>query len=640
MALSLGPGGSGEPAARLAARRVEREGSVLVRNATLTCPDLTLGAGTVSCADGRLGIESAEGDIRTAQLVLSGARGRDGGSASLATSSDVPAAWLTPVFRALDPSTATAAGRATLAAGLVIRADATTLAGTLRFEGLSLSGRNVAEDATGRIRFDVTQTPGGAASGAVDARLDAGALYLEPGIEAGGIAPGFLIEADSAGAPVRLGGIFELTGDVLQVDGIEIFHPGTLDCAGGARFTLPPAARAVAARLGGALPAQFRMACDTPDVASLYRTYLQPLLYATPLADLDLTGGTGFDLELARDRLVTGHFRFDDFFLADLEGRFAVSSLNGDIAIEGAPRPRASGITFEGAEIRGIPIGAGAIGFVSSNGEMTTTEVADVPVLDGMFHVDALRIASPGRADATVTIAGRLSPVSLPKLCNVFGWPPFGGVAAMRIPELTYTRRAVTLDGVIDASVFDGRVAVRDLELDDLFGRVPRLTANVQAEALDLAQLTGALAFGNIEGHVDGRLDGLVLEAWKPARFDASIRSTANDPTRHRISRRAVDDIGQLGSGAATPLSSGWLRFIPSYSYGRIGVGCRFRRGFCWLSGLEGVDDRDEFTILSPGGLLPPWIQIRGQGRLIAWETLRAGFRRIGEGGVQVSLSD
>jgi len=646
---TLAPAEGGQGRLRLSVSRVDRGATLVARDVALICEDFTLEAGALACAAARLTGTGPTGEPYDAVFVtrVSAGSGLGVETLQIATREPVPAAWIGPVFSRFDPSIDVTSGTIALSASAALRPPARTLAGSVDFDDLSFSGRNVAEAASGRVKFDAT-FGAGPAHAVVDTRLESGALYVEPGIRAGGIAPGFLIEADPERGPVRLAAVADLVPDTrtLAVREIEILHPGTLDCAGGARLRLPaatdaaPGLPALATRLSGARPETFTLACDAPDVAALYATYLQPVSYATALADLKLAGAAAFDLELATDRLVTGNFTFDGFHLADRAGRFGISDLSGDFAIQGGAEPRTSALTWASADILGLPIGAGEIAFVSASGAMATTRVADIPILSGTFHVDEFRIAEPGRENAKVTIAGRLSPVPLADLTEVFGWPPLGGVAAVRIPSLTYTRRAVTLDGVIDASVFDGRVAVRDLALDDLFGRVPRLTADVTAEALDLAQLTGALSFGNIEGHIDGELTGLVLESWRPVRFDAAIRSSPSDPTRRRISRRAVDDIGQLGAGAASPLSSGWLRFIPSYSYGEIGVGCRFRHGYCWLSGLEGAEHPGAFTILSPGGWLPPWIEIRGDGRLIAWETLRAGFERIGQGDVQVSLSE
>ncbi|NNM01646.1 MAG: hypothetical protein HKO62_12910, partial [Gammaproteobacteria bacterium] len=132
------------------------------------------------------------------------------------------------------------------------------------------------------------------------------------------------------------------------------------------------------------------------------------------------------------------------------------------------------------------------------------------------------------------------------------------------------------------------------------------------------------------------------MAAWQPVSFDAWVATPDDDPIRHRISRKAVDNLSRIGSGAAGALSSGWLRFMPEYSYGEIGLRCRLENGFCQLSGVDGGsagDDGagdDSFFILTPGGILPPWIGVKGTGRLIGWNALLDGIDQISSGQVKV----
>ena len=55
------------------------------------------------------------------------------------------------------------------------------------------------------------------------------------------------------------------------------------------------------------------------------------------------------------------------------------------------------------------------------------------------------------------------------------------------------------------------------------------------------------------------------------------------------------------------------------------------------MSGVEDAGDNG-FFVLTRGGLLPPWINILGQGRLISWQTLLDGIKQISTGEVAVEL--
>ena len=64
-----------------------------------------------------------------------------------------------------------------------------------------------------------------------------------------------------------------------------------------------------------------------------------------------------------------------------------------------------------------------------------------------------------------VRFDAEVRPISVALLSRAFGWPEFQGTLAGRIPGLQLRQGVVTLDGNLDAEVFDGRVAVRGLSL-------------------------------------------------------------------------------------------------------------------------------------------------------------------------------
>ncbi len=100
-----------------------------------------------------------------------------------------------------------------------------------------------------------------------------------------------------------------------------------------------------------------------------------------------------------------------------------------------------------------------------------------------------------------------------------------------------------------------------------------------------------------------------------------------NDNSRHRISQQAVENLGYLGGGSVNALSSGFLRIFKDYSYGLLGISCRLINGVCELGGVR--DTENGFILVSRGGLLPPWIEVRGTGHSIAWPVLIEGLKTI-----------
>ena len=501
------------------------------------------------------------------------------------------------------------------------------------FSDVSFDGASVAENASGRMRIGAIIEPD-ATRVEFATNLDSGALYVEPGFEVNANRPGFLLEVPTGDEPISVSGVVSLENErsLLHIEQLVLDHPDVIDCVGGSEVVRGKLIEVLGVEVG----------CTVANTRALYETYLRPMLYGTALDELDLAGGLEFDMDIEQGELLAGSFRFFDFHIDDLKQRFGISGLDGEVAINLAEAPRYSGITWQNGHVFELPFAAGVIDFVSQRGILRTTRVDDIQVLDGAFTIDTFEIERPGKADARVAVAGQLTPITLSELAAVLGWPPLGGQISGTIPTLTYTRRAITLDGSVDVSIFDGSITVDEFSIDDLFGVVPHLYANVHVDDLDLAQLTEAASFGNIEGRLSGYISDIRLEQWKPESFDAFFASPSERRGRRRISQKAVDNLGQIGAGAVSPLSSGWLSFIPSYSYGEIGLGCRLRNGHCLLSGIEGVggDEAGGFTLLSPGGLLPPWIEIKGAGRIIGWESLLDGFAQITQGEVAVSVGE
>jgi len=126
----------------------------------------------------------------------------------------------------------------------------------------------------------------------------------------------------------------------------------------------------------------------------------------------------------------------------------------------------------------------------------------------------------------------------------------------------------------------------------------------------------------------------LRLENWQPDYFEAKFATLDNDDKPHRISQKALENLNELGGGLGGTLSRGFLRFLPSYSYGRLGIGCKLNNGICELSGVE--DNGDSFSILTKGGLLPPWVEVKGSGRAIKWDDLINGLKQIAAGKVAI----
>ena len=320
---------------------------------------------------------------------------------------------------------------------------------------------------------------------------------------------------------------------------------------------------------------------------------------------------------------------FDDVHIDDEDQRFSLSALSGQMELTSDVQSVASQLTWEGASIYRIDLGGGKVGFSSQEGQITLTDWTDVAVLDGALRIDSFSIEGLATLDAAVTIGGELTPISLSTLTQALGWPLMNGKVFGSIPRISYRDGSLKLTGDLSVGVFDGTIIVRNLQVEGLFGLIPRLYVDVDVERIDLEQLTSTFSFGRISGRLGGHIHKLELDAWQPVYFEAAFATPETDDAPHRISQQAVNNLGVLGGGGAA-LSGGLLSFFKEYSYDRLGISCRLYNGFCELGGV--AETADGFYLLTAGGLRPPWINVKGAGRSIGWQTLMAGLRRIARG--------
>jgi hypothetical protein len=260
--------------------------------------------------------------------------------------------------------------------------------------------------------------------------------------------------------------------------------------------------------------------------------------------------------------------------------------------------------------------------FNGSARQFRLLQATRIPLLDGALALDSLRVRNAGLPSVAFMVDATLEPIDVKQLCRTFGWPEFGGRVGGTISKLRMREGVVTLGTTLSAQVFDGSVTFSDLLLQQPFGKWPRFSANVAFENLDLELMTGAFSFGRITGLLSGRVDGLRLFNWAPVAFDARLYTPPGDRSRHRISQRAVENIGSIGGGGAgvtAALSSGFLRFFEDFNYERLGLSCRLETNVCAMDGVAPAPNGGYYLVKGKG---LPRIDVIGSSRRVDWPRL------------------
>jgi hypothetical protein len=394
-------------------------------------------------------------------------------------------------------------------------------------------------------------------------------------------------------------------------------HPGSVQLQGDGHFNL--AADAPLQTLQIEIP--------QADFPSLYDTYLRPWLYDSMLADLDTAGQISGTLRWDKGKL--SHVALDPLKLSvdDREGRFALHAVDGRIRWNDTTMPVRSELAWASGSLFQVALGASRVAFDASRDSLQLPQAVEMPVLDGVLAIDDFQLEFGEDKPLRWQVNGLLEPVSLSQLSLALGWPELAGKLSGVIPNVRYDDGTLKVGGILLIRVFEGQVTLRNLLLEQPFGLVPRLRVDARADNIDLETLTRTFSFGRIEGRLNGRIDGLDMESWRPVAFDAEFATPEDDSSRHRISQKAVDNISSIGGGGVGgAVSRSFLRFFEDFPYDRLGIRCRLANGICDMGGVAPAANG---YYLVKGRLIPPRLDVIGYADRVDWDTLIAQIMAV-----------
>ncbi|NKB38851.1 MAG: hypothetical protein GKR93_17095 [Gammaproteobacteria bacterium] len=453
---------------------------------------------------------------------------------------------------------------------------------------------------------------------------NSGEMYLQPGFSLLDEKPGFYLDASSSILSAVLQGNWIAAEKLFQLKTLHFSHPGIIDLQGQASMFIgeTDSLRTLS------LKAKIK------DLAATYPVYLQPILLQSNFSDLEIAGGIELGLAYRNGALDNMELSLQEVFLEDDASRFSISDLNSNLLLGNDENSVQSTLSWQGLSFYRLDLGQGSILFESTNKDIRVLEWQDVSILDGALVIDEFDLKNIASSNFSMRLGGRLQPISMDALTQALGWTVFPGALSGEISGLKYSDNKLQLEGDILISIFGGSLTIQNLQVDDLFSPYSTVATGIKIKALDLEQMTDVFSFGKIEGSLSGHVDKLRLEDWQPSYFEAEFATPLDDEAPHRISQKALENLNELGGGLSGTLSRGFLRFLPAYSYGRLGFSCRLLNRVCELGGVE--DSGDSFSILTKGGLFPPWVEVKGAGRSIKWDDLIDGLKQISKGEVAI----
>jgi len=454
------------------------------------------------------------------------------------------------------------------------------------------SGMHAAEDVALSVSATAKELANGRFDWTASLAWDAGDLFWNPVLV-------------SAGWTLSAGG--RLQDRELHLANLRVSGPGLEMLEATARVDMDsPSLGAAQARFEGA------------DLAQLVPNYLLPVILPDQAERWRVAGTAAGDLAWHDGALQAARLILEGAGFSYLGQRFRVGPIHGNLPWKRGQTSRwridVDALNWQALSFAPFTLQADA---AADHIELAPVRL---PLLDGAIVLEALEFRRAG--DQWLGLGSLYSePIGLPALTQALEWPGMDGTVSIAVPGFSVSPDRIGLDGALVISVFDGYVQATGLEVSDPFGLLPRLTADLSAEHLDLAQLTQTFSFGSVSGFIDADVNDLVLAKWKPIRFDASVRSSSGD-YRRRISQRAVENITALGgAGAMAAVQRSVLRLFNDFGYREIGLSCQLRGNVCQMAGLDGAgSDAEPFRVVAGGGI--PALDVIGYNRRVDWAEL------------------
>ncbi len=467
------------------------------------------------------------------------------------------------------------------------------------------AGEDLAIHAAGTVQLDEplrTQVRGS---------IDSGALLIDN------------FYASFADRGLQWGARLSKRGNLLSLSQLHIGDGRALDIKADADFDLNDPLASLSYRVG-----HFEM--HFPEA---YQRYMESMAAAWTLDGLTVTGDLLWRGESLPGEPASGVLDVQDVSIVDNKrGRFAVTGLAahilpGDQGVQ-------SRFSWRGLLLQRINLGAGEAAVKADPGQFSLASPLRLDVLGGRLAIDELHVKLPGgdaaaASEPEIRLYATLDNMDMEQLTKALAWPAFGGTISGKIPGVTLKDGVLAVEGQIEFNVFDGQILLSGLRVERPFGVLPSLAADLEANNLDLQQLTRTFSFGSISGRMSGFVHDLRMLDWKPVAFDAWVGTPEQEAGSHKISRQAVNHLTTIGGGSATTALSGpLLKLFNNFSYKRLGLGCHLLNYTCEVRGL----DNDPGSVLIMEGAGVPKIMIRAFNRQMDWPTLVAGLAAASQG--------
>ncbi len=209
---------------------------------------------------------------------------------------------------------------------------------------------------------------------------------------------------------------------------------------------------------------------------------------------------------------------------------------------------------------------------------------------------------------ADLSFSMEMKNLQLLKLTESLGWYRFGGSLSGAIPRVESVGNSLKSQGEIQLNVFDGKIRVGKMEVENAFSPLPSIKLDARVEELNLEQASETFEFGQISGILDGTVEDLVIAAGQPSQFKADFHTVEKAGVSQRISVESLNKITVLSSGSDSGTAYGGIAgLFDNFRYSKLGFKAALKNDKLTLRGIESQGDQEYLVV---GSFLPPTVNI------------------------------
>jgi hypothetical protein len=205
------------------------------------------------------------------------------------------------------------------------------------------------------------------------------------------------------------------------------------------------------------------------------------------------------------------------------------------------------------------------------------------------------------------------------------------GKIQAEFPRLDISHDRIAIAGRGEASIFGGKIVLRDLGVSDPFEPGRSISLNIDIVEIDLKKLTDEVPFGEVTGIVSGEVRDLVITYRQPESFTFRIESVPRKGVAQTFSLKAVDNLTVLSSGQQASGGTGnfWMSFIRGFRYRKLGIVSTLRNDTFTLNGTI-IDNGIEYLVKKPA-LFGISVVNREPGKSISFKEMTSRLKRVGQ---------